>query len=110
MSTIAVFLALSGTALAGSRYIITSTHQIKPSVLRQLHSGNGAPGPVGPAGPPGVRGVEGPQGPADTRLREQLCRGLEYAKSVPASELVASPKIAEAVETAMGSIIFWACD
>jgi hypothetical protein len=38
MSTIAVFLALGGTAIAGSRYIITSTNQIKPSVLSALHS------------------------------------------------------------------------
>ena len=36
IAIVALIVALSGTALAASRYIITSTSQIKPSVLREL--------------------------------------------------------------------------
>jgi hypothetical protein len=36
IATIALFVALGGTGLAASRYIITSTSQIKPSVLSEL--------------------------------------------------------------------------
>ena len=52
----AAFLALGGTAIAGSHYIISSTSQIKPSVLRRLHGREGVPGPAGPMGPQGPAG------------------------------------------------------
>jgi len=55
---LALFFSLAGTGLAGSRWLITSTNQIKPSVVRALH---GVRGPAGPAGPPGV-GIPGPPG------------------------------------------------
>jgi hypothetical protein len=58
IASVALFFALGGTALA-SHYLITSTSQIKPSVLAKLR---GAPGAPGPAGPRGVTGVSGPQG------------------------------------------------
>ncbi len=63
-------LALAGTAGAATHYLITSTKQIKPSVLSQLRGqrgprGNpGATGAQGPAGPSGATGAAGPQGPA----------------------------------------------
>jgi hypothetical protein len=38
VALIALVVALGGTALAASRYLITSTSQIKPSVLRELRS------------------------------------------------------------------------
>jgi hypothetical protein len=58
---LALLFALGGSAVAARRYLITSTGQIKPSVLHKLH---GARGPAGPAGAPGVPGPAGSQGPA----------------------------------------------
>ncbi|HLW94187.1 MAG TPA: hypothetical protein VKS25_02305 [Solirubrobacteraceae bacterium] len=66
---------LAGGAWAASRYLITSTAQIKPSVLATIEKSArdtakwargiaGAVGPPGPAGAPGAAGLAGAQGPA----------------------------------------------
>ena len=61
-ATVALVLAMSGGALAADHYLITSTRQIKPSVLRQLEGTRGPRGVSGPRGPQGLRGVQGNAG------------------------------------------------
>ena len=66
--TLALFFSMSGGALAAGHYLITSTKQIKPSVLSSLKGkagpagANGAAGSAGPAGAQGVKGETGAAG------------------------------------------------
>jgi hypothetical protein len=60
-ATLALVLAMSSGALAATHYLITSTRQISPKVLRQLR---GRQGPQGPPGLPGRRGLQGKEGKA----------------------------------------------
>jgi hypothetical protein len=61
-ATLALVLSMSGGALAAKHYLITSTRQIKPSVLKRLKGNNGPVGREGPQGREGASGKEGPQG------------------------------------------------
>jgi hypothetical protein len=63
-ATLALVFAMSGGAYAASKFLITSTKQIKPSVLSSLKGKNGAPGAPGAAGPQGPAGIAGAQGPS----------------------------------------------
>jgi len=52
--TLALVFAMTGGAYAAKHYIITSTRQISPKVLKQL---KGSRGPAGPAGKQGAAGA-----------------------------------------------------
>ena len=62
-ATLALVLAMSGGALAASHYLINSTKQINPKVLKKLRGARGALGPNGAVGPQGVEGPPGKTGP-----------------------------------------------
>jgi hypothetical protein len=69
-ATLALVFAMSGGALAASHYLINSTKQISPKVLKKLKGNTGkkgatgATGPAGPTGPTGATGATGGTGPA----------------------------------------------
>jgi hypothetical protein len=70
ISVLALVFAMTGGAYAANKYLISSTKQISPKVLKQLQGkagkagANGANGAAGPAGPQGSGGAQGPGGPA----------------------------------------------
>ena len=58
-ATLALFFVLGGTAWAAHHWVLSSTKQIKPSVLKKLH---GAAGPIGATGGRGATGATGSTG------------------------------------------------
>jgi hypothetical protein len=69
VATLALVFSMSGGALAANHYLISSTKQISPKVLKKL-KGNRGPtgltGPQGKEGTPGKNGDEGKEGKAAT--------------------------------------------
>jgi hypothetical protein len=61
--TLALVLAMSGGAFAAGKFLITSTKQISPKVLKSLQGKAGPAGAGGAQGPVGPQGPAGPQGP-----------------------------------------------
>jgi len=62
VATLALLFAMSGGALAANHYLISSTKQIKPGVLKKLRGASGKVGPVGAQGPVGLVGPSGAAG------------------------------------------------
>jgi hypothetical protein len=68
VSSMALVFAMAGGAMAANHYLISSTKQINPVVLKELKGATGKTGAkgidgsAGPAGPVGATGKEGPQG------------------------------------------------
>jgi hypothetical protein len=58
-ATLALVFSMSGGALAANHYLISSTKQINPKVLKKL---KGNAGPKGATGAAGVTGAAGPTG------------------------------------------------
>jgi hypothetical protein len=71
LAMLALVFGMTGGAWAAKKYLITSTKQISPSVLKALkvpgkNGANGTPGAAGTAGPGGPQGPAGNTGGAGT--------------------------------------------
>lgn len=64
IATLALLFAMSGGAIAATHYLITSSKQISPKLLRQLKGKQGAAGRSGQTGKEGLQGPQGERGPA----------------------------------------------
>lgn len=74
VATFALVFAMTGGALAAHHYLINSTKQINPKVLKKLKGNAGATGPTG------AQGKEGPPGKEATNAANALALG-----GIPAS-------------------------
>jgi hypothetical protein len=83
-ATLALVFAMSGGALAASHYLINSTRQINPKVLKKLKGARGARGGTGAAGPRGATGAGGPPG-KDGAPGKDGSPGTSAAASVPSA-------------------------
>jgi hypothetical protein len=63
IATLALVFALGGTSYAASTYLITSTNQLAPNVLKTLKGDRGPRGYVGATGGQGSTGLSGGSGP-----------------------------------------------
>lgn len=94
--TLALVFAMSGGAFAAKHYLITSTSQISPKVLKQLTGKAGSAGTAGPAGPAGPVGPGGPTGAPGANGKDGTdgTNGKDGAagESVSAKEVVVSNK------------------
>jgi len=61
-ATLALVFSMTGGAMAAAHYVINSTKQINPKVLKTLAGKAGAAGAAGTAGREGPKGERGPQG------------------------------------------------
>jgi len=92
IATAALVFAMTGGAFA-AKYLITSTKQISPSVLKKLK------GAAGPAGAAGAQGAQGPAGAAGAAGKdgaqggkgEQGPKGEQGAKGEKGSQGVTGP-------------------
>jgi hypothetical protein len=82
IAVLALVLAMTGGALAAKKYVITSTKQISPSVLKKLTGSPGPQGASGAKGDPGPAGRDGTNGTNGTNGQTGFTEVLPAGKSL----------------------------
>ena len=80
-ATLALVFSMTGGAMAANHYLISSTKQIKPSILKKLKGNAGAKGATGAQGAQGAQGGAGPQGPAGTVVPSRPSAGRQLTRN-----------------------------
>jgi len=90
IAALALVFAMTGGAYAAGKYVITSTKQISPKVLKSLQ---GKPGAKGATGAAGAAGAAGPAGPAGAGTPgAQGAPGAQGKEGSPGKEGKEGPK------------------
>jgi hypothetical protein len=91
-ATLALFFALSGGALAAKHYLINSTNQINPKVLKKLESKRGNTGKTGANGPQGTPGAAGAAGAPGAPGANGAVAGYSASEIGPSIDITNSEK------------------
>jgi hypothetical protein len=103
-ATLALVFSMSGGALAATHYLINSTKQINPKVLKKLKGSTGKAGPAGPAGSAGAAGATGKEGPTGKQGKEGP-EGEEGPAGPTAGGFVSSETLSPVLKTPGTSVM-----
>jgi hypothetical protein len=92
IATLALVFAMSGGALAAKRYLINSTTQINPKVLRKLQRRTGDTGPTGARGPTGAVGTPGTPGTPGANGANGAVAGYSASYGGPGIDITTGPE------------------
>ena len=112
VATLALVFAMTGGAIAAKHYLINSTSQINPKVLKKLRGANGKAGPAGQTGQAGKEGApgkvgaagkDGERGPAEAFTAQATSVGFPIATG--AAEVVAEKNLGVGDYTFVGTVM-----
>ena len=107
-ATLALVFSMTGGALAARHYLISSTKQISPKVLKRLKGAAGRPGAngkdgaQGKEGPRGLEGKPGERGPSEAFAGK--AESVSFPGSANAAEVVASVELAPGSYTIVATV------
>jgi Collagen triple helix repeat (20 copies) len=105
VATLALVFAMSGGALAASHYLINSTKQINPKVLKKLKGAsgkNGLTGASGASGAPGAAGKEGAQGKEGAKGANGTAVAYAHVSSAGVLDTANSKNVSVASKSGLG--------
>jgi hypothetical protein len=103
-ATLALVFSMTGGALAAKHYLINSTRQINPKVLKHLHGKPGPRGTQGAQGTQGIQGAAGPTGPEGQSGRGPVFLAHSEGVGFPLSSNVAEIVLSEVLPAGSYSV------